>query len=450
MEKSRPTPTENSRKLTAKNRSVTESVAIAFLSSDWSSAEMAKAGQMIFAKRQAWIPELAIEIRKLLPDRPSLRQLIRTLNRETDFPDLLKRRNLKRVNLQRLLQQRSPASVEWPVPRLQSSGELASHLGISPRQLKWLTRNRRPPTQQPDQRSEHYDYRWIKKRSTGSRLVESPKFFLKQAQRLLLDDVLRHIPTHPSAHGFCRRRSVHTFVEEHIGKRFCLKMDLQDFFPSIQAGRIYGLFRSVGFPLEVTGSLTRLCTNSAPPSVIEEMRPAGVRGAFEVSKLYGTAHLPQGAPTSPMLANLIAFRLDSRLAGFADSLGVSYSRYADDLLFSGDQEFARRSKGFATAAASIVTEEGFHVNFRKTRFVNQSQRQMAAGIVINQKKNLARREFDQLKAILFNCVKHGGSSQNRNNQPNFEASLAGRIAWVSQLNRRRGNTLLRLFQQIQW
>ena len=407
---------------------------------------MSLAGQAIFTKRQAWIPDLVKQVRQWLPDRPTLQRLIGTLNAKTELPDLLKRRNLKKVNLGRLLKQRSPVSVQWFVPIFESTGELASHLGISPRQLDWLSYQ----SGDPDRRPQHYDYRWIKKRSVGYRLVESPKFLLKQTQRLILDDVLRHIPTHHCAHGFCRRRSVLTFVEQHIGKRFCLKMDLKDFFPSIQGGRVFGLLRSVGLTREVAQSITRLSTNPTPASIIEPMRPTGSRGSFESSLLYGPAHLPQGAPTSPMLANLIAFRMDCRLTGVAESAGAFYSRYADDLLFSGDRKFAKASKTFATTVATIAIEEGFKVNFRKTRFLNHSQRQMAAGIMINQRPNTERRKFDNLKTTLYNCVKRGAASLNRENHPNFRASLAGQIAWVSQLNPLRGQRLLDLFNNVDW
>ena len=156
--------------------------------------------------------------------------------------------------------------------------------------------------------------------------------------------------------------------------------------------------------------------------------------------------MPQGAPTSPALANACAYRADCRLAGLAESAGLDYTRYADDLAFSGD----RISSTFAAHAVAILMEEGFDVNHRKTRIMRQGVRQCLAGLVTNQRLNVAREDFDQLKATLTNCVRHGPVSQNRHGHPQFRLHLEGRIAFVSSLNRAKGQRLRRIFEQIEW
>ena len=155
--------------------------------------------------------------------------------------------------------------------------------------------------------------------------------------------------------------------------------------------------------------------------------------------------MPQGAPTSPALANLAAHRLDARLAGLARAAEASYTRYADDLVFSGGESFARSIARFPVHAAAIALEEGFAVQHRKTRVMRQGVRQRAAGVVINQKTNITRDDYDQLKAILYNCVRHGPSEQNRGGVADFRAHLAGRVAYVARLNPQRGEKLSRLF-----
>jgi len=160
-------------------------------------------------------------------------------------------------------------------------------------------------------------------------------------------------------------------------------------------------------------------------------------------------HLPQGAPTSPAIANLCAWRLDARLSGLARKLGgVHYSRYADDILLSGDNDLARQAKRIKILAGAIALEEGFQINFRKTKLMRSSQRQTACGMVLNEKLNIDRRQYDLLKAILFNCIRHGAKSQNRNRHAHFKQHLAGRIGWIEQVNAQRARKLQALFEQI--
>jgi len=160
--------------------------------------------------------------------------------------------------------------------------------------------------------------------------------------------------------------------------------------------------------------------------------------------------LPQGAPTSPALANLCAFGLDRRLAGAAAAVGAEYSRYADDLAFSGDAAFARRIQKFSTFAAAIALDEGFDVNFRKTRIMHHAQRQLVCGLVVNERPNLPRRDYDRLKAILTNCRRHGVDAQNREERADFRAHLQGRVAWVEAVAPARGAKLRALFEAISW
>src|SRR5262249_19106432 len=149
--------------------------------------------------------------------------------------------------------------------------------------------------------------------------------------------------------------------------------------------------------------------------------------------LYRRPHLPQGAPTSPALANLAAYRLDARLAGLAESVDAQYTRYADDLVFSGGATFARTIGRFPVHVAAVALEEGFAVQHRKTRVMRQGVRQRAAGVVLNRRINLPRADYDQIKAILCNCLRHGPQGQNRAGVDDFRAHLSGRIAHAVRL-----------------
>jgi hypothetical protein len=225
--------------------------------------------------------------------------------------------------------------------------------------------------------------------------------------------------------------------------------DLAQFFPSIGLARIHGIFRTLGYPWAVARRLAGLCTTVTPAAVFLRL-PDAQRLDWRVQALYGVPHLPQGAPTSPALANLLAWRLDRRLHGLARAAGANYTRYADDLAFSGDADFARGLGRFGKAVATIVQEEGFCLNAAKTRIMPRSTRQRVTGIVVNEHCNVGRTEFDTLKAMLHNCAVAGPAGQNRADVPDFRSHLEGRVAWVEQVNRPRGAKLRVLFERIDW
>src|SRR5262249_53215019 len=184
--------------------------------------------------------------------------------------------------------------------------------------------------------------------------------------------------------------------------RLVLRLDLRDFFPSVRAARVHALFRRLGYPRAVARLLTGLCTHAVSPAAW----PSLDRKDWPVRQVYASPHLPQGAPTSPALANLTAWRLDARLTGLAAAAGAVYTRYADDLAFSGDRAFERAARRFQVQVMRTALEEGFEVNARKTRFMRPAVRQQLCGVVLNSRPNVSRDEYDRLKAVLHNCARH--------------------------------------------
>jgi len=339
----------------------------------------------------------------------------------------------------------------WPVPAIPTLTGLADRLGLGPGELDWFADRGGLERTTPEGPLRHYAYHWRPKRNGSTRLIEAPRPRLKGLQRRLLDEILAPIPPHEAAHGFRPGRSVRTFVEAHAGREVVLKIDLRDFFPSIVGARVVGLFRTAGYPEAVARALAGLCTNRVP-SMLWRRPDAPVPGpdAWRTRQLYRGSHLPQGAPTSPALANLCAYRLDCRLAGLAASAGASYTRYADDLAFSGDGAFARSIARFLVHAAAVATEEGFAVQHRKTRVMRRGARQALAGAVLNDRPNIPRDDFDALKATLHNCLRHGPEGQNRVGHADFRAHLAGRIAHVATLNPERAGRLRAIFDRVAW
>src|SRR5262249_21396066 len=157
-------------------------------------------------------------------------------------------------------------------------------------------------------------------------LIESPKPRLKALQKRILSGILEKVPPHPAAHGFVKGRSIQTFAAPHVSQRVVVRMDLQDFFPSISAARVRAFFRTVGYPESVANLLAGICTNAVPRGVwIGERLEVDSRSLWNVQSLYARLHLPQGAPTSPAVANVCAYRVDCRLTGLAEAAGAVYT-----------------------------------------------------------------------------------------------------------------------------
>jgi hypothetical protein len=213
-------------------------------------------------------------------------------------------------------------------------------------------------------------------------------------QRLILDAILSKVPLHEACHGHRSGRSVRSFVGPHVGKQAVIRLDLAEFFSSIQRARVRGLFASLGYPSRVALRLAAFCCASTPrdilralPVPIEATTPE-LHARFIQQKTLASPHLPQGAPSSPVLANLIAYRLDARLSGLARAYGAVYTRYADDLAFSGASSFADSAWKFIAIVAGIARDKGFQVRFEKTRIMTAARRQLLCGVVINETPSL--------------------------------------------------------------
>jgi RNA-directed DNA polymerase len=339
----------------------------------------------------------------------------------------------------------------WDLPSVPTAGDLAGWLEVTPNELEWYADLKGITGKSANPRLAHYHRRIFIKRSGGIRLVEAPKRRLREMQRAILTGILDRVPPHPAAHGFVKGRSIHTFVAPHIGQEIVLKMDLRNFFPSLTAARIQSFFRLAGYPEKVADVLGGLSTTATPKKFWSNTPfQAGAEEIQRSRLLYSVRHVPQGAPTSPALSNICAYRLDCRLSGLAQSAGAQYTRYADDLAFSGGSAFARSVERFATHVAAIAAEEGFAAHHRKTRVMRPGVRQHLAGITVNQRPNVPRRDFDQLKAILTNCARYGPSIQNRERHPFFRQHLEGRVAFVESVNLQRAALLRGILARIDW
>jgi RNA-directed DNA polymerase len=439
---------------------VARGLAGAFLAGPWEPVAMTRRGQRAVGQRRVWVRDLALaaadawpapprdrprELAAFLAARPALDAAFKAASQRAEPAPEVVHWNFVPTEM---------AQLRWHVPLLDTTRDLRELLGVKVGELRWFADPKQLERSVTDERLRQYRYRWMTKTSGGVRLLEAPKPRLKRIQRVVLRQILDHVPPHAATHGFRAGRSAVTYAAGHTAQALVVHLDLEDFFGSIVAGRVYGIFRQCGYPEPVAHLLTGLVTNSVPRRVWADA-PLPPNELLPAHRRLGTRlahpHLPQGAPTSPSLANLAAYHLDRRLAGLSATAGFAYSRYADDLALSSTARPSTKAVDhLLTTVQRIVTEEGFRVNIAKTAVMRAGQRQRLAGIVVNQHPNFDRRDFDGLKAILHNAHRHGPASQNRSGHRDFRAHLLGRIAWVRHLNQARGDRLLALYEQIDW
>lgn len=327
----------------------------------------------------------------------------------------------------------------FEVPRYETSGQLARSLDLTISEIEWFAdlqgRLRTAPFPLQHYRSARLDKR------QGIRLLEVPKPRLREIQRKILRRILDRIPAHPAAHGFAKARSPRTFAMPHSERDVVISVDLRRFFPSIGFDRVVAIFEAVGYPRTVAANLAALCTTVTPArELVGVDRPTAAR--------LRATHLPQGAPTSPALADLAARQLDIRATGLARSVGARYSRYADDLAFSGgpDLDVDR----LLWLISQIAHDEGFTIHPDKTRVRRAHQRQQLTGLVVNSWPAVPREEYDTLRALLHNCIASGPAEQNRHHHNDFRAHVYGRIARIGETNETRRAKLLSMASRVNW
>lgn len=424
-------------------------LAAAFLAGPWTADGLTRRGRIAVGGRAGrWMRQLAGRVLQTFPSpaRIPVGGLVAFLRADAELERQSEHCRATELLCHPPVMAPDPAAAAWAVPPIATPGALADWLGLSPAELDWFAGVRGLHSRQPEGPLRHYRYRWLERPGRRPRLLEVPKRRLKAIQRTLLHGVLEYVPAHDAAHGYRRGRSALTCASPHAGRRVVVRFDLRDFFASVRASRVFALFRTAGYPEGVARTLTGLCTNTVSDDVLR----SSPRPAPDGYARFRLPHLPQGAPTSPALANLCAYRLDCRLAGLAAKLRAVYTRYADDLTFSGGEELERSLRRLNVLVCRLGLEEGFEVNLRKTRVMRRSVRQTVLGVVVNERPNVGRAEYDELKAILYNCVQHGPAAENRNGHTDFRAHLLGRIAHISHLNSRRGGRLRALFDRIRW
>lgn len=255
----------------------------------------------------------------------------------------------------------------------------------------------------------------IKKRSGGKRYICAPEPMLQQMQRWIHDHILYSngslcsIATQATA--FLPDTNHCVNAKRHLGAKWLIKIDIQDFFESISERQVYRVFRSFGYSSLVSFGLTRVCTRALyrqDRRLTKKVKRWQNNAEYKFSNNPTIGYLPQGAPTSPVLANLVCRELDKNLSDLAAGSFLTYSRYADDMVFSGDFSDRREAIEFLNRAIQVVTKQGFRINRLKTGIRQAGSRRIVTGLLVDGDKVRVPKQYkDQIKQELYYLAKFG-------------------------------------------
>lgn len=282
----------------------------------------------------------------------------------------------------------------------------------------------------------HYRIFSIKKRGGGSRPIHAPHKVLKIVQSWIARNILSDAASHESAKAYKTGESIVDNASAHCGAEWLLKLDIRNFFHNISERQVYRVFRSMNYPALLSFEMARICTQI--DCVSSEKRWKSGKGNYKIVEYSSTVVgcLPQGAPTSPMLSNLVCKDLDEVLFSMSSEHSSTYTRYADDLTFSFSNVSRSDIISFKRKVSNVLKQYGFEINREKTRLVPPGARKIVTGLLINSDKPAISRELkDKIKAELYYCHKYGVANHCKKNKYKsiigFANHMNGLISFVN-------------------
>lgn len=275
-------------------------------------------------------------------------------------------------------------------PKILDVNELASNVGVSTQIVYVLSRQ---------DNSKYYKKFIIPKRDGADRIIHQPSYSMKIIQRWVLQEILYKIPHTEYSYGFKKGKGspLKKNAEIHSENLFIMKMDLKDFFHSIKRKKIYRLFNQIGYNEVVSNLLTNLTTTNDK--------------------------LPQGAVTSPYIANLVCRNLDKRISKYCNKRQIKYSRYADDLFFSSNDKI--KLKAIYNMVRKIVQDEGFQLNTNKTKLMTPKGRKSITGVTINNGIKAPKKMKKRVRAMIHRAIVTGDFTNSN--------QIKGYIAYINSI-----------------
>ncbi len=316
---------------------------------------------------------------------------------------------------------------KFNLPVFDNAKDLADAIKISVGLLRFLAYSRKYS------KTSHYKRFKIAKKTGGFRLISAPMPRLKQAQHYILEHLLNKVAVHPKANGCVKKKSIVSNAKLHLDKDVVINQDLKNFFPTITYKRVKGVFKSLGYSEQISVILALLCTE---PKIMD----VDVLGENYYAQI-GERFLPQGSPCSPAITNILCRKLDYRLDGLAKHYGFEYSRYVDDITFSGTKNEYEHITSILKYSKKIVSEENFILHPDKLRIMKKKQKQEVTGIVVNKKLNIDRKTLKRFRALLFQIEKDGIEGKSWNGGSNVLAQIDGFSNFVYQVDKEKGQRL---------
>lgn len=309
---------------------------------------------------------------------------------------------------------------EHGLPIIFSTKHLSLLIGVPNDQIGKIISNR----------NDFYRNVYLKKKNGEFRLINAPNKVLRDIQKWINLFILEKVPVSDYVTSYKKGKSIKLNAEIHINSHFLLKVDLKSFFYTIDLRATYKVFRHLGYPKSISIDLAKLCTIP--------------------QKDGAKSYLPQGAPTSPHISNIIGFELDRRLAGYALKCGFRYSRYSDDLTFSTSHSDKKISYDIIK---NIIRSCGFFVNEKKTCFLGKSNRQEVTGLNVNSGVTIAKIKRRTIETHIHNCLKNGVKYHMEKanlKKANFKGWLLGNIVHIMSFHPVQAKRMLEKFNRIDW
>ncbi|MDY8135075.1 reverse transcriptase family protein [Aquimarina sp. 2201CG5-10] len=310
------------------------------------------------------------------------------------------------------------------LPVLHNAEDIAKAMGISIGQLRFLSFSRK------NSKISHYKRFKIPKKTGGFRLISAPQPKLKEAQHWILENVLNKVTVHPKAHGCVVGRSIKTNALPHVRQDVVINQDLKNFFPSIVYSRIKGVFQALGYSNQVATIFALICSE---PKIVE----VSVLGENYYAQR-GERFLPQGSPCSPAITNILCRKLDYRLDGLARKYGFNYTRYVDDLTFSGGRDQYTHITNILKYSNRVVKEENFTLHPDKLRIMKKGVRQEVTGVVVNEKPNIDKKSLKRFRALLYQIEKDGLEGKVWTGKADILAQIHGYANFINQIDPEKG------------
>ncbi|MCQ1835159.1 reverse transcriptase family protein [Neorhizobium galegae] len=337
-----------------------------------------------------------------------------------------------------------------PFPALLTLNHLAKRTNVPYLELRPLVRGQKPDA---------YHHFYIRKKSGGHRRISVPEPTLMRIQQWIATHILNIAPVHQASYAFSPGSSIYKCAYQHRKARWLIKMDVTGFFGSISEIQVYRVFRSFGYQPLIAFELARLTTYapiSSPRYLLKEWQARTHSSPIDDYHRANIGYLPQGAPTSPMLSNLVMRSVDERIAKIAEKYGLRYTRYSDDITFSTTAEFDRkRARDVIRSVTKMLTRVGLHVNAGKTVVVPPGGRKVVLGLLVDGPEPKLSRDFrSNLRQHIFFLESLGPMEHAK--ARGFETisgmyrHIRGLIDFANMVDADYAAELLSRFQRVNW